>query len=190
MAGRVGPIIVLVLFLFTLGTVFADTVTTSVRYLIPSSIGFTIFLPANNATGVTSGSTQQILFNTTNGSTTKINATTVGGFMQNETVAIFRYRSDANVAINITLALDTVPTCSGGTIVTKAGWNYTSWEGNCTAANLTAAGACVNITATSVRVANLSTNGYTRDVWLWADYSSCPGNTDVTKTLTHTSLAG
>jgi len=159
----------------------------------PTSVAFTLFIPAGNETGTLSNTTGNasvgIIFNLTGmPNALKANASSVDGSQQTSSVAIFRFRNDGNVAINITLALDAVPTCANpvGTIVTKAGWSDASWESSCTAENLTVTGACVNITTTPRRIANLTANGYTRDVWLWADIQNC-GGTDTTKTLTHNS---
>jgi hypothetical protein len=155
-----------------------------------TSVAFTVYIPADNATGYSTAalsSTEEIIFNTTVLDSTKVNATAAGGAgrQQNSTNSIFRYENSGTVSLNITLAFLSSPACSGGTITVKAAWNYTNYSPSCS--NVIESN-CTNITTSAVRVANLSNTGDTRDVWLWADFSSCSLNLDTSQTLNHTSV--
>jgi len=152
-------------------------------------ISFTIYISAANATGWDSSAasaTDQILFNSSNPNGIKINASSYSGANQSASVSIFRYENTGNTAINLTLAFGTAPTCSGGTITVKAAWTDSSYQSSCNG-SIDQSG-CTNITATARHIANLSIAGARRDVWLWADYSSCSANLDTTQVLTHTSV--
>jgi len=156
-------------------------------------LSFTLFIPATNATGTASNATTfQILFNSTDVNAKKVNATAHGGLggQQTAAVSIFRYNNTGTVAINIMLNFTTA--LPSGVSV-KAGWADAAYESSCTAVNLTSTTACVNITGTLTRVANLSSGaggGEARDVWLWADYSDVSVNIDAERNLSSISIQG
>jgi hypothetical protein len=174
------------------GLASADSITTSVRFVIPSTTSFAIAIPSTNSTFVSSGATDSLLFNSTSTSINGLNATAGGGGIQNSTQAIFRYRNDANQNLNVTLAFGTSPTCSGGTIEVKAANATTGYQDTCVSSTIPNETQCVNITnSAKVVIFNLQWQGGsdTRDLWLWADYNTCAAGTDDTQTLTHTSTS-
>ncbi len=199
---------VVIVIVFLLGAVLAQTtqqITTPVRFIVPTTITFTLAIPGNNATtyaSTTAGATATtILYNTTNRTESGINATAVGGASQTPAVPIFNFTNTGNVNINITINFSTaLPTG----VEVKAGWGanaYQSGSQGCTGA---AAGPpvnstngddrlrCSNITASLVvtTIANLSTSGagIYRNVWMWADFSSVTAGTDATVNLAAKSL--
>ncbi len=190
-------LVILLFFLIAIGVVFADTITTPVRFLLPTSLAFTLSVPGNNSTSYSSGSTTTTLqFNATVTTGNKINASNLGGDTQTSTSPIFNYTNTGNVYLNMTINF-TAALPSGVTV--KAGWADGAWETSCTGTanngfNFTnGTTRCANVTlATNATVANMSVNGVGsyRNVWLWADYSSVAIGTDTTVNLVHTSKAG
>jgi len=158
-------------------------------------LSFTIYVPANNATGRDSESFTQtdfIIFNATSTTATKINPYVLNGGAQTSTVSIFRYENTGNQAINITMNFtNAVPSA----VTVKAGWSDASYQASCTVVNLTAAGSCVNISVGGASqqpllVANLTVAGAVRDVWIWADYNSYAVGSDIASNITYQSEAG
>ena len=191
---KISRIIILLASLFAVLSfaVFADTITTPVRFIVPSTLSFTLSVPGNNASSFAVGSTTTtLIFNTTSGTATRLNATAAGSTQQqNGTIPIFNYTNTGNVLINITINF-TAALPAGVTV--KAGWNSTSWQSSCSASTIPNITNCINVTiANNATVANLSTSGQGsyREVWLWADYSSVTSGTDSTVNLVHTSFAG
>lgn len=157
-------------------------------------LSFTIYIPANNATGRDTSSfaqTDSIVFNITDANARKINATAAGGQggQQDATVSLFRYENTGTIALNITLNFtDSVPAA----ITVKAGWSDASYQTRCSSGNLTAAGSCANISVGGAQqqpviIANMTAVGARRDVWLWADYNTYTPGSDVSSTLSHSS---
>ena len=202
-------IYVVMVIILLIGLVFAQTtqqITTPVRFIVPTTITFTLAIPGNNATNFsssTAGTTATtILFNTTNRTEAGINATAVGNAnvpSQTPSVPIFNFTNTGNVNINITINFSTaLPTG----VEVKAGWGpnaYQTGSQGCTGAAAGPPGGatqslttCSNITASSVvtTIANLSTSGAAtqRNVWLWADFSSVTAGTDATVNLVARSL--
>jgi len=187
-------LIILIFLLGAVGITLADTITTPVRFVVPTTISFTISIPATNATTFSSGqTTTTIIFNTTVTTANKLNATNVvgGSPVQTANVGIFNYTNTGNTAINITINFTTA--LPSGVSV-KAGWADNDWESSCTQANKTTGTGCVNVTASTsvVRIANLTTTGATkyREVWLWADYNNVASGLDQTVNLAHVSIQG
>ena len=170
---------------------------------VVADISFLLFVLALNATGVQSTTemvnvTQTILFNYTALDLVKGNASVLNGTIQDKDQAVFRYRSTASTAINISMNFTT--NVSGrpesSSIVIKAGWAENAWQDSCAVTNLsypntTCANITVNFTGNwpPVRIANLSTTGAAggkeRDVWLWVDWYNMVANFDQTATITH-----
>lgn len=160
-------------------------------------LSFTIYIPANNATGRDTSQyaeTDSIVFNITDVNGKKINATAAGGEggQQTESISIFRYENTGTVALNITLNFTAgVP----AEVTVKAGWSDASYQSSCSSKNLTAAGTCANISVGGaaqqpVLVANMTAVGAKRDVWLWADYDSYAAGSNLASTLSHSSDKG
>lgn len=160
-------------------------------------LSFTIYIPANNATGRDTSSfteTDTIVFNITDVNAKKVNATAAGGQggQQDATISLFRYENTGTVALNITLNFTgAVPSA----ITVKAGWSDASYEASCSSKNLTAVGTCANISVGGavqqpVLVANMTAVSAKRDVWLWADYNSYATGSDISSTLAHDSGKG
>ncbi len=173
---------------------FADTITTPVRFLLPTTISFTLSVPGNNATSFSSGqTTTTIRFNSTITNTIKLNATPAGGAQQTAAIPIFNYTNTGNTYLNITVNFSTALPAG---VTVRAGWADGAYQSSCTASVIPSTTACVNVTAGgNVAVANLSTTGGAggsfRDVWLWADYNSTVAvGTDSTVNLVHTSVTG
>jgi len=168
------------------GLAIADSITTSVRFVIPSNTAFAIAVPSNDSF-ISSGSTDALLFNSSLTSANGLNATTTDG-VQNSTQSIFRYRNDANQNLNITLAFGSNPACSGGTIEVKVANASTGYKDSCTDLAIANQTDCVNITTTTVVIINdLPFSGAdTMDIWLWSDYNTCTAGLDTTQTITHT----
>ncbi len=160
-------------------------------------LSFTIYIPANNATGRDTSQfteTDSIVFNITDVNGKKINATAAGGEggQQTASVSIFRYENTGTVTLNITLNFTTgVPAA----VTVKAGWSDASYQASCSSKNLTAAGTCANISVGGapqqpVLIANMTAIGALRDVWLWADYDSYSAGSNLASTLSHESNRG
>jgi len=186
-------VIIIVGILTLTGFVLADTITTAVRFIIPSDLAFSISTPSNNSTFVTS-STAGLFFNSTTTTITMLNASlsedsAFGNADQDNDTAIFRYRNDGNSAINITITFSGfTDTC----INVKASVGSLGYQSVCAdEIGPTTNTTCVNWNSTSTGAKNV-TNGLTvnelRDVWLWADFTSCSSGLDETDTITHTSL--
>ncbi len=192
--GNKNHVIALLLILIAAGVALADTITTPVRFVIPTALTFTISIPAGNGTIFNaSQTTTTIIFNTTATTAVKLNATNSpgGAAVQTATAGIFNYTNTGNVLVNITVNFSlALPT--GVTV--KAGWADGGYESACTGNNLSSTTTCtlVNANTNQTRIANLSTSGAGswRSVWLWADYSSVAIGTDSTVNLVHTSVAG
>jgi len=192
-------VIVLGVMLFT-ALAAADTLTTAVRFIINTDTTFSLFVPADNATNVTSTAaatraTQGIQFNYTALTLVKGNASATG-VTQDATTAIFKYRNDGNVLINISINFTTNLTGrpQASSVVIKAAKGADGWQDSCSAGNLTELGTnCANITVNFTgnwpprQVANLSISGANEDedVWLWADWNGMAANYDQTATLQH-----
>ena len=157
-------------------------------------LSFTIYIPANNATGKDTSlfaQTDSIVFNITDTNARKINATAAGGQggQQDAAVSMFRYENTGTVALNITLNFtDSVPAA----ITMKAGWSDASYQTRCSSVNLVATGSCANISVGGapqqpVIIANMTAIGARRDVWLWADYDTYTPGSDVSSSLSHSS---
>lgn len=186
-------VIIIVGILALTGLVLADTITTAVRFIIPSDLAFSISTPSNNSTFVTS-STAGLYFNSTTTTITMLNASlsensALGNSDQDNDTAIFRYRNDGNAAINITLSFALITdTC----INVKASVGSLGYQAICAdETGPTTNTTCVNWNSTSLGAKNvtdtLAVNDL-RDVWLWADFTSCSSGLDETDTITHTSI--
>ncbi len=192
------------LFILVLASIaFADTLTTNVRFVIPSDLTFSVFIASSNATNVTSSAastrlTQEVIFNYTTLTLVKGNASATG-VTQDGSTAIFQYRNDGNVFMNITLNFTTNMTGrpAASSVVIKAGKGAGGWEDSCTAVNLTDLGTkCVNLTVNFTgntpprRVANLTTSSPNNVdyVWIWADWDGLTAGFDQSATLQHRSL--
>ena len=167
------------------GLAFAETVTTTVHFNVPTITSFTVTLPGVAA--VASGATADIEFNSTTGTQVQVNASVVSASAsaQTDSVPIFVYTNTGNVGINLNLSLDTV---QAGVNVTASN-TFAGYEAICTSTALPDSGKCVNVTASSVRVAGSLAAAGTQNVWMWAKFAGVAGGTAVTKTLTHTSAA-
>ena len=167
----------------------AATITTSVRFIIPSDTSFSVSVPASNST-FSSSTSAGIYFNSSSTTITMINASIsdAGTASQTNTTAIFRYRNDGNVPINITISFNAITsTC----INVKASVGSTGWQSTCTNFTVPPTNlSCTNWNSSSLTAKNV-TNGLAvnqvRDLWLWADYTSCSVGLDETDTITHTS---
>ena len=195
-------IFVLLIVLLLAAVAVADTLTTVVRFVIPTDLTFSVFVPSNNATNVTSSaaqtrSTQQILFNSTALTLVKGNAS-ASGVTQDATTSIFKYRNDGNVLMNISLNFTTNLSSrpQASSVVVKAGKGASGWTDSCAAVNLTASGTeCVNLTVNFTgdtpprRVANVTITEPNRNesVWLWVDWNGLTTGFDQTATLQHIS---
>ena len=115
-----------------------------------------------------------------------MNATAIGGANQSSGTSIFRYENTGNVNMNITLVFDSAPACAGGTITVKAAWADAGYSGTCSG-DVSNSDNCTTITTTATHIANLTSSGEQRDLWLWADFSTCNPNLDTSQTLDHTS---
>ena len=152
---------------------------------------FTIYVPANNPSGVDSSEetpTGTLTFNITDVNAKKVNASTTSG-SQTDIVAIFRYENTGTVPLTIKLNFTAAVPAQ---IVVKAGWSDSSYEQSCTSTTLTGTGTCANITEggaaqAPVTVASVASVGTTRDVWLWADYNDWAAGSDTTANIGHSS---
>jgi hypothetical protein len=170
---------------------FADTVSTTVWFNVPSDITFTVTIPGK---GAVAGSTTDIEYNATVPTITKVNCTVREGGGQSQTALVpcFNYTNTGNRAINITLQFGSaLPT--GVTV--KAGHNNSAWLASCTCTDLVGGcplDDCVVVPATpttAVKVANIPYASY-KDVWMWADYASYMGGAGNSRALSHTSETG
>lgn len=178
--------VVALLLLILAIVVGADSVTTTVWFNVPSVISFTVTLPGESP--IASGTTMDILFNSTSTTINKLNATIAHNYTnQSATVPIFNYSNTGNGNINITV--DFSSALPSGVSV-KAGLNDSAWDTKCWATNLATATnntcAMVNESANATVVGSLAV-GTTKGVWLWADYSSVAYGTYTSRTLTHRS---
>ena len=170
--------------------VLAATITTSVRFIIPTDIGFSISTPSNSSSFVT-GSTSGIFFNSSSTTITMINASlseSGGNGDQDNDIAIFRYRNDGNKILNITLSFDAITdTC----INVKASVGPQGYQSICAdETGPTTNTTCVNWNSTSLGAKNVTNSlavNELRNLWLWADFTSCSSGLDETDTITHTS---
>ncbi len=188
---RTHVLLVLAIFALSLSViVFADTITTPVRFIVPTTLSFTLSVPGNNASSFSAGSTTTtIIFNSTSNTVSQLNGTAAGSAQQQTaTIPIFNFTNTGNVLINITMNFST--SLPSGVSV-KAGWASGAYQASCGASVMPSKTVCINVTAGSVvNVANLTTSGgeQHRDVWLWADYSNVASGTDSTVNLVHTSV--
>ena len=184
-----------VFLLLLAGFVLADTITTSVRFVIPSNVAFAIAIPANSSTFVASGSTDQIVFNTSLQSSNGVNASVIQSGLthfQNANVAIFLYRNDGNQDINITQTLSATPTCTGGSLELKAANSSTGYENSCSSNTTLNTTNCINITIgnqAKVVIGLPDTAPDNISIWMWADFNTCDVGLDTSVTLTHNSTA-
>lgn len=198
-------VVIAVAFLFLAGVAFApQTITTPVRFILPTTTTFTLAIPGNNATVFTSTlagvTATTIVYNTTNRTESGINATAVGtSTVQGPTVPIFNITNTGNININVTINFSTALP-SG--VEVKAGWGPNAYQTGSNGCTGPAAGppgggtgsltTCSNITASQVvtTIANMSTSGGAkyREVWLWADYTNVVVGTDSVVNLVFLSL--
>jgi hypothetical protein len=182
-------LIALVVLMAIAAVAFADSVTTTVYFNVPSSISFTVTLPGGSP--VASGATGDIEFNSSAVSRVKLNCTVRSSPGNNQTAAIpcFNYSNTGNRNINITLQFGVaLPT----QVKVKAGHNNTAWISSCTCTSLATGGCpglndCVEVNSTvAVKIATIPYAGY-KDIWLWADFTNYMGGSSDTSILTHTS---
>ena len=185
-------LLALIIIIAISATALAISLTTSVRFIIPVDLSFSISTPSNNTTFSTT-STAGLYFNSSSTTITMVNASLDPGqgtsnAYQNNGTAIFRYRNTGNVVMNITMQFNTI---TAACINVKASVGSTGWQSTCT--NFTVAPtnlSCTNWNSTSAGAKNVTDSlavNQVRDVWLWADFTSCAAGLDETDTITHTS---
>ena len=155
--------------------VLGATLTTTVKYVVPNDLSFTITYPA---------STTEMWFEPTT-QTDEKNATN-----QTSTTPIIIYTNTGNVAEFFNINLDSNPPA---TIVHKCAPINAGWQATCDCEGATgspmSATRCCNVTTGSSRVnASSLAIGGTQTMWCWAKFVSSPAGT-TTRTLTSTSGA-
>ena len=161
---------------------FAEVDTTTVSFIIPSSISHAIGYAASCSTSDFAFVEQDGTFD---GTETRLNVTQIDGTTcQTDSVPIINITNTGNDAINITFKF-TSALPSG--IVVKASLAEAGYEASCTlgATDTPTAGACHNITTTQAIVANNLTalTGY-EEIWMWGDMNDF--NSGVAATITRT----
>ena len=174
-----GVIISIFLMLFV-SLAVADISTTTVSFIIPSSISHAIGYAASCATNDFAFVEND---GTKDGTQTKINVTqTDGTVCQTDTVSALNISNTGNDAINVTFNF-TSALPSG--IVVKTSIAYGGYESACTlgATDTPTAGACHNITTTEALVANdiVALTG-SEEIWMWADMEDYNSGVAVTMT--------
>jgi hypothetical protein len=182
-------LVAMMVMLSLVGTVLADTTSTTVTFVIPSyvahSVSYGSTCDSSNFFFVESDAVKD-------GTQTKINVTTSSAgttYCQNTTMAAMTLTSASSVAINVSGNF-TAALPSGITI--KAAHNWSGYEaGACTgtAANTT----CVSVSNNNALLkGNLATPGGTQNIWWWCDMSSFNSGvatTGVTRTLQTIAIA-
>lgn len=131
-------------------SVIADEQSTTITYVIPSSIAHSLSYGVIGGSSCSSGA---FYFreedSTTDGYQNNINVTDASGnYCQNQTVDAITFNNDGNDAINLSVSLDSAP-LSG--VVTRVGQNWTSFPASgCSLTQLITPTDCVNVTNSEV----------------------------------------
>jgi hypothetical protein len=155
------------------GLTYASTVTTTVKYIVPNDLSFTITYPT---------ATTEMWFEPSS-QTEEKNATN-----QTSTTPIIIYTNTGNIAEFYNININTNNPAS---IVLKCAPLNAGYQSSCgcEGAGTMSASQCCNITTGSSRV-NVSSTAIsaTQTMWCWAQFTSSPAGT-TTKTMTSTSAA-
>lgn len=173
-------------FLMVALLVHADDQTTTVTFVIPSSISHTVFYGQ-------SCSDSAFYFvdedGTYDGSMAKINvssdSTANANWCQNVTSAGMLLDNTGNDEVNFTAKWDS--DLAGIDLI--AGINWSSYGTECDGIPGYAAGNCTNITDSSTLIANNSGSGTNTSIWWWVimdNFNSGAATTGITRTLTTT----
>ncbi len=174
-------ILVSIFFMMFVPIALADTTSTTVSFIIPSSISHVIGYAAS------CGSSDFAFVEndgTYDGTQTRINVTQIDGTVcQTDSVSGLNISNTGNDIINVTFKF-TSALPSG--IVVKASLAEGGYEASCSlaAADTPTTGACHNVTdSEEVLVANdLTALTGTEDVWMWADMTDYNSGVSVTMT--------